>query len=156
MGTFWTFYNTPVKSLSLSSYWNHDEVAVQKIFIYFLGGERILHVTLAITMLLLHLIFHLIAMSACWTDLSATFKKYNYYMKKNYLHGEEMMKRKRKLMSTKRMVSTVSCESSIINVLSLWGHKKSKREKSLFHSSSSSLPGQKITWEHYFIVCGSG
>lgn len=38
--------------------------------------------TLVIVTLVLHLIFHLIAMSTCWTALSATFEKYNYCMKK--------------------------------------------------------------------------
>lgn len=31
-------------------------------------------------------------------------------------------------MGTKRMVSAVSCESSITDVLNFWGHKESKRE----------------------------
>lgn len=39
-----------------------------------------------------------------------------------------MMSGKRKLMGTKRVVSAVSCESSVINVLSFWGHKESKKK----------------------------
>lgn len=66
------------------------------------------------------------------------------------------MKGKRKLMGTKRVLSAVSSETSLINVLS-FEVTKNPREKIpypflfLFPSRT-----KKIIWEHYFIVCGLG
>lgn len=50
---------------------------------------------LAIATLLVHLIFHLIAMSALWAVSSASFEKYKYYMRESIsINSKQHLKRK--------------------------------------------------------------